>query len=92
MRPYRHSIAIGILFEAILVCLAFLFPSPAFNDGIQYDVVRLHFPGFLFAQLFPGLDGGGRLCFAILFMTVVWTITISGISYLVRLLVRRFAA
>jgi hypothetical protein len=88
VRPYRHSIVLGILFEAILECLALFFPSPAFNEGIQYDVVRLHFPGFLFAQLFPGLDGGVRLCVAILFMTVVWTITISGISYLVR----RFAA
>ena len=75
---------LGILVEVVLVCLFIMFPAPAFNRGIQYDIVKLHAPGFLFARLCFDFSSKGDDCIAILFMTGVWISGLYGLRYLFR--------
>jgi len=77
-------VTLGILVEVVLVCLFFMFPAPAFNKGIQNDVVILHTPGFLFARLFFDFTGDGDFYVAALFMTGVWILAFYGFRYLFR--------
>lgn len=84
MKLIRHPVTLGILVEVVLVCLFFMFPAPAFNQGIQFDVVMLHTPGLLFARLCFDFAGDGNFYVAALFMTGVWILAFYGFRYLFR--------
>jgi hypothetical protein len=84
MKLLRHPVTLGVLLEAALVCLFFMFPSPAFGRGIQYDVVLLHFPGLLAAKVLFGPLGDGDFYVAAALMTGVWISAFYALRRLVR--------
>jgi hypothetical protein len=84
LKLIKHPLTLGILVEVVLAFLFFIFPAPAFNKGIQNDVVILHTPGFIFARLCFDFAGDGDFYVAALFMTGVWVSAFYGVRYLFR--------